>query len=282
MNPSRPLLRYHGGKWRIAPWIIAHFPPHLCYVEPFGGAASVLLRKSPSRVEVYNDLDGEVVNLFRVLRDPKKAEQLRRAVTLTPFSREEFDGAYKPARTCVERARRLIIRSFQGVGANAVQSQSRSGWRCRTARYARAGYDQDWANWPAEIPIFAERLRMVQIENRPAADLFEIHDWPDTLWYIDPPYLKTTRSRDHRSVYRHEMTDDDHRELCRRIRDLKGLVVASAYPNSAYQEELESHGWLTVTTSTRAQTNAARVEALYISPRTADRIQQTLFRERPA
>src|SRR4051812_1578874 len=114
--PTRPVLRYHGGKWRIAPWIIEHFPPHLMYVEPFAGAASVLLRKPRVDFEVYNDLDTDVVNVFRVLRDPAAASQLAEQLSLTPWSRREFEVSYEISDDPVERARRTLIRSFMGHG----------------------------------------------------------------------------------------------------------------------------------------------------------------------
>ena len=103
---TRPLVRYHGGKWMLAPWIIAHFPPHRTYVEPFGGGGSVLLRKTRSYAEVYNDLGGEIVNLFRVAR--ARGEELARLVELTPFARAEFAESYEPAEDELEEARRLI------------------------------------------------------------------------------------------------------------------------------------------------------------------------------
>lgn len=99
---TRPVLRYHGGKWRLAPWIIQHFPPHRTYVEPYGGAASVLMRKPRSYAEVYNDLDGEVCSLFRVLREPASAVELRRLVALTPFARDEFALSYVPSPDPIE------------------------------------------------------------------------------------------------------------------------------------------------------------------------------------
>jgi len=110
--PTRPVLRYHGGKWRLASWIISHFPPHRVYVEPFGGAASVLLRKPRSYAEVYNDMDGEIVNVFRVLRDPARARELERVLRLTPFAREEFELSYIRDEDPIEQARRTIVRAF--------------------------------------------------------------------------------------------------------------------------------------------------------------------------
>ena len=96
MRPTRPVLRWHGGKWLLAPWIIGHFSEHRVYVEPFGGAGSVLMRKPRCYAEVWNDLDGEVVNLFRVLRSAR-AQELVDVIRLTPFARDEFVAAYEAA-----------------------------------------------------------------------------------------------------------------------------------------------------------------------------------------
>jgi DNA adenine methylase len=126
--PERPILRYHGGKFRLAPRIIAHFPPHRVYVEPFGGAGSVLMRKEPSFAEVYNDLDGEVVNVFRVLRDPDRAERLRTLLELTPWSRIEFRACYEPADDPIEQARRTIACSFMAHGSTSIRL-NRTGFR---------------------------------------------------------------------------------------------------------------------------------------------------------
>ena len=120
----RPVLRYHGGKWKIAPWIISHFPEHDVYVEPFGGGASVLMRKTPVRTEIYNDLDGDIVNLFQVLRSPESASELSRQLALTPYARKEFDAAYTATSDSLERARRTIIRAFMGQGSNAATRDS--------------------------------------------------------------------------------------------------------------------------------------------------------------
>ena len=114
---KRPIVRYHGGKWKLAPWIIGHLPPHRVYVEPFGGGASVLLRKPRSYAEVYNDLDGEMVNLFRMARD--NGRELLELLRLTPFARDEFAKAYEQASEPIEQARRTVIRAFMGFGSNA-------------------------------------------------------------------------------------------------------------------------------------------------------------------
>ena len=121
--PTRPALRYHGGKWRLAPWLLTLMPPHRVYTEPFGGGASVLLRKPRAYGEIYNDLDGEVVNVFRMLRD--RGAELQRLLELTPFARAEFRQAYEPCGDDpIEQARRTIARSFMGFGSSATGENS--------------------------------------------------------------------------------------------------------------------------------------------------------------
>lgn len=146
MTVTRPALRYLGGKWRLAPWILRHFPPHRVYVEPFGGAASVLIRKPRSQGECYNDLEGGVVNLFQVLRDPDLCADLCRAIDLTPFARDEYDRAFETTADPVEAARRLIVRSYMGHGSSAALAVRSTGFRAsmvnRGGGTAGRGVDQ--------------------------------------------------------------------------------------------------------------------------------------------
>src|ERR1041385_959981 len=121
-SPTRPVLRYFGGKWMLAPWIIEHFPAHRTYVEPFGGGASVLMRKPRSFGEVYNDIDGEIVNVFRMIQREHRA--LQALLAATPFARDEFDLAYVPTDDPLEQARRTIVRSFMGFSAVSVSRKS--------------------------------------------------------------------------------------------------------------------------------------------------------------
>lgn len=125
---TRPVLRYPGGKYKLAKWVISHFPGHEFYVEPYGGAASVLMAKPRVQGEIYNDLDGDVVNVFRVLRDPNQAQELERVLRLTPFAYEEYKNAYEPCDDPIERARRTIFRSFASIGSDGV-SRKNSGFR---------------------------------------------------------------------------------------------------------------------------------------------------------
>lgn len=241
-SPKRPVCRYHGGKWKLAPWILKHFPAHRIYVEPYGGAASVLLRKVRSYAEVYNDLDGEMVNLFRVVRD--RGDVLRQQLELTPFSRAEYLSAWYPSPDPVEQARRTVIRSFMGFGSAAVTlarcpktpgrgGLARTGFRANSNRSGTTPA-HDWRNYPDCLPQLIERLRGVVIEQRPALDVIQSHDSVETLHYIDPPYVPSTRDKG--SDYRHEMTIEQHEALAMALNQLLGMVVISGYPCSLYDD----------------------------------------------
>jgi DNA adenine methylase len=261
------MLRYHGGKWRLAEWIIGQFPPHRVYVEPFGGAASVLLKKERSYAEIYNDLDGEIVNLFRVARD--QGEDLLQRIELTPYSREEFDVSFKPTEDPVERARRTLIRSHMGFGGNLTrpnrdQSPQRTGWRTYTQKNRRSIPAGDWRNWPNGMPALIDRLRGVIIENKPAMEVMTTHDAPDALHYVDPPYVHSTRGFScGGSVrgYRHEMNDDQHRELAAFLHTLAGAVVVSGYACELYDEIFA--GWQRVEKRAMADGARERTEVLW-------------------
>lgn len=274
MTPSRPLLRWHGGKWLLAPWIIAHFPPHRIYVEPFGGAWSVGFQKPRTHGEVWNDLDDELVNLFAVLRDPKRAARLLDAIRLTPFARAEFEACYRPARNTVERARRLIARSFMGHGSDGASGVYRTGFRANSNRSGSTPAS-DWANYPPALAAIINRISRVVLEHRPAVQVMLSHDSEDTLHYVDPPYLVETRARanrrpDNGGVYRHELTDDDHICLLETLLALKGMVVLSGYPSDFYDQILV--GWRRVEKKAFADGALERTEVLWINPAAADRL----------
>jgi DNA adenine methylase len=267
----RPVLRWHGGKWKLAPWIVSHFPPHRCYVEPFGGAASVLLRKPRAYAEVYNDLDDWVVSLFRVLRDETKAVRLLELLRLTPFARTEFEEGRNlepaPGLDDVEAARRLIIRSFMGFGSNAHNGRS-AGFRANSNRSGTTPA-QDWANYPDALPALIERLRGVVIENRDAIAVMAAHDGPEVLHYVDPPYLPETRSPANKydlkyRRYRHEMAPADHARLLDYLRTVEGIVVLSGYASEMYDAAL--HDWKRVEMAAFADGARARVEVAWLNP----------------
>jgi DNA adenine methylase len=263
---TRPVLRWHGGKWRLAPWIISHLPPHDIYVEPYGGAASVLLRKQRARGEVYNDLDGDVVTLFRVLRDPEAALELQRLLRLTPFARAEFMSAYDPCDDPIERARRLVARSFMAYGTTG-RRKNQTGFRAKTYVRNQTG-PGDFATYPEALPAIVERLRSVIIEQRDAVDLVRIHDGGGTLFYVDPPYVPETRTSwrgaHNDRCYAVEMTVEDHEELLAALVGLQGMVVLSGYPSALYDDALA--GWRRVEREALADGGRKRTEVLWLNP----------------
>lgn len=246
------MLRYHGGKFRLAPNLIAIFPDHRVYTEAYGGGGSVLMLKPRCYSEIYNDLDGEVVNVFRVLQDRKKAARLEAALRLTPFARAEFELSYKHTRSEVERARRTIIRSFMGWGSDSISrtKATGAGFNTRISSTMATGFRwnsnrsgttaaNDWKVYPGYIAAFVERLQGVTIENRDAETVLEKMDREDCLHYVDPPYPFAERRKgngvtpEHR--YRWEMNDAAHRELSKVLHALKGMVIISSYPGPLYE-----------------------------------------------
>jgi DNA adenine methylase len=266
---KRPVMRYPGGKYKMAAWIISHFPPHGLYCEPYGGGGSVLMRKQRSQGEIYNDLDGDIVNVFRVLRNAKQAKELERLCRLTPFAYEEYKLAYEPCEDVVERARRVIFRSFASIGSDGV-SRRNSGFRGLKNNETNVTAAQEWSRWPDAIDAFVARLQNVLIEHRDAARLFDLYDRPETLFYVDPPYVMSTRSKSS-VLYSNELNDDQHTKLAERLRSLRGMVVLSGYSSALY-DGLYS-GWQKVSKKSTAQNGKGRVECLWLSPN----IQATLF-----
>ena len=265
-SPQRPVLRYYGGKWLLAPWIISQFPEHRVYCEPFGGAGSVLMRKDRSYAEVYNDLDGEIVNLFRVLQDQESSTRLFELLNLTPFARDEFNTAYEPTTDPIEKSRRLIIRAYMGFGSDGHNILSgKTGFRANSNRSGSTPA-HDWANYPEEVPAFYERLRGVCIENRDASEVMAQQDSEDTLHFVDPPYMAETRGAKQHG-YVHEMSDDQHATLCEFLKTLKGMVVLCGYDNELYK----SLGWKSVKREAHADGARDRVEILWFNPQAWER-----------
>lgn len=268
--PVRPVLRWYGGKWRIADWLIALMPPHGAYVEPFGGAASVLLRKPRVQTEVYNDLDGRVVNLFRVLRDREASARLHELLALTPYAYAEYIEARERADDAIEDARRLIVLGAQSHGATGAAGGKLSGWRrghrvmCggKTAGGGANSYAREWVNLHAEVTRWAARLAGVYVEHDDALRVIPRWDAPNTLIYADPPYLHATRA-DARKAYRHEMSDAGHIALAERLNACSCMVMVSGYRCALY-EELYA-GWQRHDCQTRADSNARRVESVWLN-----------------
>lgn len=261
---TRPLVRWHGGKFRLAPWILSFLPTHRTYVEPFGGGGSVLLRKERSYAEVYNDLDGEIVNLFRVARD--HGEELCRLVELTPFARGEFAVAWQTSEDPMERAMRLLIRAWFGMGTSAATRDSGTGrpnTGFRSATKIRGNQPAlDWARFPRPLAAIVDRLRGVVIEQKDAFTLIAKMDGPDALLYVDPPYLPETRD-DARPDYRHELTREDHGRLAEVLKAAQGKVVLSGYDSSFYEDLYQ--GWHRVERAALADGARPRTEVLWMN-----------------
>lgn len=264
-RPTRTLLRYFGGKWAIAPWVLSHLPPHRVYVEPFGGAASILLRKPRSCIEVYNDLDEEIVALFRVVQNPVTCQQLFRRLKHTPYSRREFELAFQGSTNPIIRAQRAITRSYQSFHHGSLFNSRQRTFADAKHRTGTNSRSKEWASYPRSLVTVSKRLRGVIIECRPALDVIRAQDTPDTLFFVDPPYLPTTRTS---SGYRHEMSVEDHHVLLERLQAVQGLVVLAGYPSQLYDQALK--GWHRVERPHRAaDSRRLRTEVLWISPRAA-------------
>lgn len=233
---------WFGGKQGLAPKIVALLPPHASYVEPFGGAASVLLSKPLSKLEVYNDLDSGLVNFFRVLRD--RGDELYELLRLTPYAREEFDHCVETWEACddeLERARRWYVRVAQAYGGTPTSV----GWSAEKHARSNGPRGRAFANRVNRLDRYIERMRLVQIEHLDYRDVFDRYDGPGVVFYLDPPYPHSTRGRSrHRGgcSYVFEMSEPDHQALVERVLELRGIPVISGYDHAAYNR-LEEHGF---------------------------------------
>lgn len=273
------MLRYHGGKWMLAPWIISFICQHRAYIDIFGGGGSVLIRKERSFAEVYNDTWDTVVNVFRVMRDPILSKQLEECLRLTPYSRTEFDATGEidiaEIKDPVEKARRALIRSFMGFGSASTNAKHSTGFRSNSDLSGTTPA-HDWQNYPDNVKMFCERLQGVVIENRDYKKVLEQHDKPKNFIYADPPYVHETRNMKRgNAYYAFELTDDDHVEMCERFIKCDSMVMISGYDNEIYQHHLKD--WTKVTKETFADGASPRVECLWLKPNIIIKEEPTLF-----
>lgn len=259
----KAIIRYPGSKWGIAEWIISHFPAgyeKMVYLEPFAGSGAVFFNKRPGAVETINDLDGDVVNLFRVLRE--RPEELKRVLSLTPYSREEYDLSFKPCDDPLERARRYMVRTTQTIGAKL---DGKCGWR--NHKQAKIGGTAcKWAGITDVIDAAAARLHgdtthLVQIEHMDALRLIERYDYPDVLMYLDPPYVRASRKSGR--LYKHEMDDAQQVEMLERITRSRAKVVLSGYRSELYDKYLD--GWYTDSTTSRTTSAEMAEEVIWMN-----------------
>lgn len=261
MGPiTRPALRYYGGKWNLAPWIISYFPEHDSYVEPCGGAASVLLQKPRSAVETYNDLYGNVVNFFLILRE--RPAELIEQIRFTPWARAEYRLSYEPAVDPLEQARRFYLRMMMGIGAEPGNSTG-----MRMVRRSGDGIPAKYHANCDHLYQVAERLMDVQIEQLPAEECIIRYDTPETLFYFDPPYVLEERSSG--KAYAFEVDQAFHVTAAELLRQSQGYAVVSGYACQLYTDLYEAHGWQRV--DIEAQTNGEkRIESLWLNPKTVE------------
>ena len=258
---KRPVLKYPGSKWRMADWIISLMPPHKSYLEPFFGSGAVFFNKKPSRIETINDLDGEIVNLFRCVRE--WPEELACAVALTPYSREEYERAwsrFKAGGTArgIEDARLTLVRYWQSHGSTSVY---KGGWKNDRAGREYAYDVRYWRNLPGWVLDAAERLKDAQIEQTQAVELIRRFKHPDVLIYADPPYVVSTRKG---KQYVVDMVEDrQHIELLEALKEHPGPVILSGYENELYEKHLQ--GWVKLHKKAMAEGGAARTETVWLN-----------------
>lgn len=250
------VLKYPGAKNRIADWIIGYIPEHKVYIEPYAGSLAVLLNKPRCHIETVNDLNGDVVNFFKVIREHSK--ELANVLELTPYARAEYDASYITLETDsdIEKARKFTVRCWQGFGcANLYHNGFKSGQQTRSPNPARA-----FSKLPETVMEVAMRLKGVQIENLPALEILNRYNTDDVFGYLDPPYVPGTRKG---YLYKHEMTESDHVELLRAVVNHPGRFLISGYDNELYNDMLV--GWRKVQKNTTAEQGLKRTEMLWMN-----------------
>lgn len=248
------ILNYPGAKWGMADKIVSMMPPHRSYLEPFFGSGAVLFNKTPSAIETVNDIDGDITNFFKVLKE--RASELAEAIALTPYAREVFNDAHENRGTdSFDRAYRFAIRSRMGHGFKTYQ---KTGFKIDVYSRERSYCVDCWNKMPSMLVQASLRLKQVQIENRPALDLIQKFNYDNVLIYADPPYLLNTRGG---KQYRYEMDDQDHIDLLSALRNHKGPVILSGYSSEMYDFELR--GWHKLCRRCYNQNSDPRTEVLW-------------------
>lgn len=229
------IIKYPGSKWSLANWIISFFPDHHSYVELFAGSLAVLFNKPRSNIETVNDLDGNVVNLFEWIK--KDPERLAREIYYTPYARQIYENAYSiELENSFEKAVNFYILLNMGHGFRTTGEKV--GWKNDVIGRGKAYAAREWCNLPDKIIAAAERLRGVQIENRPAVELLQKFNYPNVLFYLDPPYVLSSR-RSKQKQYRYEMSDEDHEELLDGCNCHKGKIIISGRESKIYEDKLK-------------------------------------------
>ncbi|GCE06129.1 DNA adenine methylase [Dictyobacter aurantiacus] len=248
---------WYGGKSALVPTLLSLLPTHQVYCEVFGGSGALLFGKSPSPIEIFNDVDSGVVNFFRVLRNPQQAEALQALLQLTPYAREEYYDClrgWQEAPDPVEKARQWYCAVMQSMNG----SIRATGWS--SSKKPGSNPAQKWSNHTRHLKQFAHRLSKVQIDHRDFEQVIQAYDGPETCFYLDPPYLVETRKK--AQCYTYEMSTADHQRLLACIQQVKGMVILSGYEHPLYKEALTGWDCKKVTVSCSAENRSSKQEIL--------------------
>lgn len=263
--PKRPALRYYGGGWTRAKWTIKHFPKHDNYVEPCFGAGSILARKPVAMLESINDVDGRVVNFFRVLRD--KPNELIELINLSPWAEDELSFCLIPSNSPIEDARRFFMACWMNVHGNPIPGQATS-FRNQNGLSGRYAMPTSDAINRTDLLSFANRLKNTQIFNRDAIEIIKKYYRYDCLIYFDPPYLLETRKRSR--GYAFETSTAWHRLAAYWLRQAAGHVVVAGYRSRLYERVYEDYGFIRVEREQKTNGKTTATECLWLSPRTVE------------
>lgn len=273
----RPLIPYPGSKTRLAPWILKHFVPHRTFCDAFGGSGAVVLNKRPSAIDIFNDTDDEICNLFEVVRDERKFFALHRLLKLTPYHQSEFRKSFNHTTNQIEKARRTIVR--YSMALTPVDASIRK----RSATFSASSYEycnlpDAWTRYIDVLPIIHNRLMHLQIQNLDWFDLATMHDRADTLTYLDSPYYGAARSANKR-MYKHDrLSLKEQIDIIKKANTLKSYVLFSCYSDSHYDKLLMSLGWVCKKFTTRTNFSGKNIECLWLNPRLASaQCQTSLF-----
>lgn len=288
MRDKRPPISWYGGKHYIVDHILNLMPRHRCYVEPFGGSGMVLFAKDPAdKVDIYNDINEWLVSLYRFIRDDP--ESLIEYLDAIPYSRADFI-----------KYRELYRRSTKGeeIDITDIQKAAMFFYLIKSSfnsnpgsSFSQAASTNKASTWRTAIDLIKpahERLKMCVIECLDYKELIDKYDHEETLWYLDPPYVQSTRDLSSQEVYEYEMVDDDHIELCANIANLKGMCILSGYHSDIYWDilvddcgwnfkEIEVHAHSSFRPDMPNNEKPLRTEVLWWNPQVDERTSQLIL-----